>query len=88
MGEPLLAANDFIEMIKYARQRHLWVRSTVKTSLLHIKDHYRKLIDSDICEIQISIDGATKDVYETIRVGRKFNMVTRNCKLLNEYAHA
>ena len=39
-------------------------------------------------EIQISIYGATKDVDETIRVGRKFNMVTRNCKLLNEYAHA
>ena len=88
MGEPLLAANDCIEMIKYARQRHLWVRSIANGSLLHIKDNYRKLIESDICKIHISIDGATKDVYETIRVGRKFNMVTRNCKLLNEYAHA
>lgn len=88
MGEPLLAADTFFEMIEYARARHLWVRSTVNGSLLHLKDNYKRLIDSDICEIQISIDGATKETYETIRLGGKFDMVTRNCRMLNDYAKA
>lgn len=88
MGEPLLAADDYIRMIEFARSRHLWVRSTVNGSLLHLKENYKRLIDSDICEIQISIDGASKETYEAIRRGGKFNRVTRNCKLLNDYARA
>lgn len=86
MGEPLLAADDYIRMIEYARARHLWVRSTVNGSLLHLKDNYKRIIDADICEVQVSLDGATKEVYEAIRRGAKFEMVTRNCELLNGYA--
>lgn len=85
MGEPLLS-QDFFEMVKFARDRHIWVRSTNNGSLLHIKDNYKKLIDSDINEAIISIDGATDKTYETIRRGGKFKMVTRNCKMLNKYA--
>lgn len=86
MGEPLLAADIYFRMIEYARRRHIWVRSTVNGSLLHLKDNYKRLIDSDICEIQVSIDGATRETYETIRRGGKFAAVTRNCGLLNAYA--
>jgi sulfatase maturation enzyme AslB (radical SAM superfamily) len=86
MGEPLLNADTYFEMIRYARERHLWVRSTNNGSLLHLKDNYKHLIDSDICEAQISIDGATKDTFEKIRVGGKFDIVTRNCQTLNGYA--
>ncbi len=83
MGEPLLAADIYFSMIEYARRRHIWVRSTVNGSLLHLKDNYKRLIDSDICEIQVSVDGATKPTYEKIRRGGKFAMVTRNCGLLD-----
>ena len=86
MGEPLMNAEPYFEMIKYARSRNLWVRSTNNGSLLHLKDNYKKLIDSDICEIQISVDGATKDSFEIIRRGSKFERVVENCKLLNAYA--
>ena len=86
MGEPLMAGDTFFQMIEYARSRHIWVRGTVNGSLLHIKDNYRKLIDSDICEVHVSIDGATKETFEAIRRGSRFEMVTRNAKLLNEYA--
>lgn len=86
MGEPLLNADTYFEMIRYARERHIWVRSTNNGSLLHLKDNYKRLIDSDICEAQISVDGASKETFEKIRAGGKFDIVTRNCQLLNGYA--
>ncbi len=85
MGEPLLG-KCYFEMIEYARARHIWVRSTTNASLLHLKDNHKRLIDSDICEVQVSIDGATKETYEKIRRGGRFEQVARNCVLLNRYA--
>ena len=86
MGEPLLAAESFFEMIRYARSRHIWVRATTNGSLLHLKDNYKELVESDICEIQVSIDGAQPETYEAIRRGGKFDRVAENCRLLNAYA--
>jgi pyrroloquinoline quinone biosynthesis protein E len=37
MGEPLLGPCYF-DMIRYARGKHLWVRSTTNGSLLHLKE--------------------------------------------------
>ncbi len=86
MGEPLLAAESFFEMIGYARSRHIWVRATTNGSLLHLKDNYKALVESDICEIQVSIDGARAETYEAIRRGGKLERVAENCRLLNAYA--
>lgn len=85
MGEPLLS-KDFFRMIEYARKKYLWVRSTTNASLLHVDENYKKVLDSDICELQVSIDGASKESYEKIRAGGKFNKVKENCILLNNYA--
>ncbi|KIL97780.1 radical SAM domain protein [Paramagnetospirillum magnetotacticum MS-1] len=86
MGEPLLAAESFFEMIRHARERHIWVRATTNGSLLHIKENYKGLVESDICEIQVSIDGARPETYEAIRRGGKFERVAENCRLLNAHA--
>lgn len=85
LGEALMQGDEYFEMIKYARERHIWVRMTTNASLLHIKDNYKKLIDSGVNEIDISIDGANKETFENIRVGGNFRIVTENCKLLNDY---
>jgi MoaA/NifB/PqqE/SkfB family radical SAM enzyme len=87
MGEPLMG-KSFFEMIQYARSRHIWVRTTTNASLLHFKDNYKHLIDSDVCEIQISMDGASTDVYEKIRRGGKLEIFKRNVKMLNDYARS
>jgi len=84
MGEPLLGA-CYAEMVAYARQRAIWVRSTTNGSLLHLQDNYKRVIDADICELQVSIDGATPQTYEAIRRGGRFAKVTENCLLLNRY---
>jgi len=85
MGEPLLQRDDFIEMIKYARRSHIWVRTTTNASLLHLRDNYKKLVDADPNEIQISIDGATKETFEGIRRQSNFEQVVKNCKTINAY---
>lgn len=85
LGEALMQGNDYFEMIKYARSKKIWVRMTTNASLLHVKENYKKLVDTDVNEIDISIDGVTKDVFEKIRKQSKFEMVVNNCKLINGY---
>jgi MoaA/NifB/PqqE/SkfB family radical SAM enzyme len=85
LGEALMQGDDYFEMIRYARERRIWVRMTTNASLLGVRDNYRKLIDSGVNEIDISIDGCRAEVFEKIRVGGNFRIVTENCALLNRY---
>ena len=84
MGEPFLH-RSYIDMIQHLDKRLIWSRTTTNGSLLHKKDNFIKLIDSNIGEVQCSVDGATKEVFESIRVKSKFEKVFDNLKLLNEY---
>jgi MoaA/NifB/PqqE/SkfB family radical SAM enzyme len=88
IGEPLMQGDEFFEMIRYARSKALWVRTTTNASLLHIKDGHKKLIDSGVNEVQISIDGATKETFEAIRRGSVFERVRDNCTLINGYCES
>jgi MoaA/NifB/PqqE/SkfB family radical SAM enzyme len=86
LGEPTMQRDDYFAMIRYARAKHIWVRTTTNASLLHLNDNYRKMIDSDVNEVQISIDGATRESFESIRRGSVFERVAANCKLINAYS--
>lgn len=86
MGEPTMGRDDYFEMIKYARNQHIWVRTVTNGSLLHQNDNISKFLSSGVNEIQISIDGASKNVFESIRRGGKFEKVKKNVKQLNEEA--
>src|SRR5258708_7900048 len=52
IGEPTLQRDPYFEMIRYARSKHIWVRTTTNASLLHLNDNARKLIDSGVNEVQ------------------------------------
>jgi pyrroloquinoline quinone biosynthesis protein E len=84
VGEPLLN-KDFFAMLEYARKKWLWARTTINGSLLHLNDNFKKLVDSRVRDVNISIDGSSKDVYESIRVGGNFEQLKENCKLINNY---
>ena len=86
LGEPTMQRDDYFAMIRYARGRHIWVRTTTNASLLHLKDNYRKMIDADVKELQISVDGASRRVYEGIRRGADYERVMSNISLINGYA--
>jgi MoaA/NifB/PqqE/SkfB family radical SAM enzyme len=88
LGEPILQGEQFFEMIRYARARHIWVRVTTNASLLHLKDNYRQLIDTDVNEVQLSIDGADKATFEGIRPGSIFERVIENCRVINDYCRS
>jgi len=88
IGEPLLQRGEFFEMIRYARARHIWVRTTTNASLLHLNENYRQLIDADVNEVQISIDGASAEVFEAIRAGSVFERVLANCRRINGYCRS
>lgn len=86
-GEPLMH-KDYMEMIRYLVDRDIWVRTTVNGSLLHIKENYKRIIDAGVGDLNISVDGATREVFEGIRVRSNFDDVSRNLKLLNDYAES
>ncbi len=88
LGEALMQGDDYFEMIRYARARRIWVRMTTNASLLHLRDNYAKLVDSDVNEIDISIDGVDAPTFEGIRIQGDFQRVAANCRLLNDYAAA
>jgi MoaA/NifB/PqqE/SkfB family radical SAM enzyme len=83
LGEALMQGDEYFEMIRYARERRIWVRMTTNASLLHLRSNYRKLIDSGVNEIDISIDGADAPTFQGIRIQSDFDRVTKNCALLN-----
>jgi pyrroloquinoline quinone biosynthesis protein E len=85
LGEPTLQRDDYFAMIRYARSKNIWVRTTTNASLLHLHNNYKKLVDSGVNEIQISIDGADKETFESIRRQSVFERVVSNCKLINGY---
>jgi len=85
MGEPLMQGDAYFAMLRYAREREIWVRTTTNASLLHLRDNYRRLIDADPNEVQISIDGADQATFESIRRGSVFSRVIANCRLVNAY---
>jgi MoaA/NifB/PqqE/SkfB family radical SAM enzyme len=85
-GEPTMGGESYFGMIRHARAQRIWVRTITNASLLHLRDYYKKLVDSDANEIQISIDGATQEVFEGIRRGSVFERVTTNCALINGYS--
>lgn len=85
MGEPFLG-KGFFEMIEYARNKHIWVRTITNGSVVQRNEGYKKVIDADVSEIHVSIDGTDQEIYEKIRRGGSFSNVSKNSLLLNSYA--
>lgn len=84
LGEPFLN-KDFSKMVQYASNRLIWTRSTTNATILHESENYKKIIDANIGELQISVDGTKKTTYEKIRINADFDIVKKNCQLINSY---
>ncbi|MFC1907529.1 radical SAM/SPASM domain-containing protein [Chloroflexota bacterium] len=73
-GEPLLDKLIF-DRIEYAKWRGLTVRFNSNGTLLLDNDNIASLVKSNLDCIYLSIDGVTKETYEKIRLGAKFEDV-------------
>lgn len=79
-GEPLLNKN-IVEMVRYSKSKGN--RTTLVTNgQLLTKGMCEKLIGSGLDAIGISIDGAKKQTYESIRSGASFDRLISNITML------
>lgn len=81
LGEPLMH-KDVIKMVALAKSRGVLVRITTNAMLLD-ENMARGLVSSGLDSLAVSLDGATKETYEKIRVGSKFEQVIDNLRMLN-----
>ncbi|MBP8910905.1 MAG: radical SAM protein [Phycisphaerae bacterium] len=83
MGEPLLN-DDFYAACAYAVEKGLW---TAVHSNLNIRaaDLSRRIVSSRLCNLVVSCDGATQEVYEKYRVGGDVELVFRNMRSIAEH---
>ena len=78
MGEPLVNKNIY-EMIKIAKQNGIATEIICNGSMLN-KKNISKLLKNSLAKLTISIDGASKQVFESIRVKSNFEEVISNSK--------
>lgn len=74
-GEPFLNPN-LISMVRYAKRNKIRVELTTNLTIA-TEDDLLKLIEMKLDKLVISMDGATKKTYESIRVGGIFENVLR-----------
>ena len=76
-GEPLLNKN-IVDMIKYAKDKGVLEVSFNTNGLLLNDELSEQLIDSGLDMILFSVDGATKETYEKIRLGGNYDNMVAN----------
>jgi radical SAM protein with 4Fe4S-binding SPASM domain len=82
LGEPMMHPRLF-EMIAYAVSKGIHVTSTSNLTLLSPR-RAAQCVESGLDELNISVDSATPEIYEQIRVGSRFARVEQNVAQLIE----
>ena len=78
IGESFLN-KDFLEMVKYVKEKNVFVELYDNFFLVDERTS-RELIKMGIDKFYISLDAATKEIYEKLRVGSNFERVINNLK--------
>lgn len=78
IGEPLLCKDLFL-MIDYCKKKRIRT-STITNATLMDDKMAQRLADSGLEYILVSMDGASKETFESIRVGASFERVVENLK--------
>lgn len=81
-GEPFLNKEIF-DIVKYARSKKIQVIIQSNFSLPYFDEPMaQKIIDSDLSELYLSIDGASQETYEVYRRRGDYELILRNVELL------
>ena len=84
LSELFLLHQTLEPMLRLCLERKIWTNIATNGSLLHQRNWIDRLVDINLDEIVVSIDGVTKGVFESIRVNSNFERVRENAKNLNE----
>jgi MoaA/NifB/PqqE/SkfB family radical SAM enzyme len=76
LGEPMMHP-QFFEMVEYASARGIRVSTNTNMTLLNDR-RAERCVTSGLAALHASLDGATPETYERIRVRAKFDRVTAN----------
>jgi MoaA/NifB/PqqE/SkfB family radical SAM enzyme len=80
LGEPMLNP-AFFDMIEHATARGIRVTSNSNLTLL-TPSRARRCVSSGLAELSVSLDGATRATYESIRLRGRFDRFVRNLSRL------
>lgn len=81
-GEPFLHPG-FFEMVKYANEKRIYTATSTNAHFLD-PENAKKIVESGLDRIIISIDGTTQESYEKYRIGGKLDKVLEGTKNLIE----
>jgi MoaA/NifB/PqqE/SkfB family radical SAM enzyme len=82
IGESLMN-RDFFAIVKFLKSRGLYVTLNDNFTLMTEKTAHR-IVELGVDQIFLSLDGATKETYEQIRVGANFDKVIANARRLQQ----
>jgi len=80
-GEPLMARN-LIEQLRIIKNYSMKLDLVTNATLLNNDNLIKGILQVPGC-LHVSIDGATKETYESIRIGAKFEQVIENIRRFN-----
>ena len=80
LGEPMMHPR-FFDMVAYAVGKGIKVSTNTNLTLL-TPQRAEKCVTSGLASLHVSLDGATAETFERIRVRAHFDRVTRNIELL------
>ena len=80
LGEPLLHPR-FFDMVSYASARGIRVSTNTNMTIM-TEEHARRCVASGLDTMYVSLDGATPEAYEAIRVRARLHKVLRNLRRL------
>ncbi|MBS3175080.1 radical SAM protein [Candidatus Woesearchaeota archaeon] len=77
----MILNSDIFEIIKYSKAKGAFTKIDSNATLT-TEERARKIVESGLDLISISVDGATKETYEKIRIPAKFETVINNLRNL------
>jgi len=83
MTEPFMT-RDFPDRLSRVREFDVPFSEIITNGTLLTAESCARIIEARISRVIVSIDGGTADIFETIRVGARFDRVLRNFELLRE----
>jgi len=80
-GEPFLHP-DLPRMIRYAKDRAIPTVTSTNGHFIRSPEDARELVESELDELVVSLDGASSETYRAYRVGGDFETVLEGIRLL------
>jgi len=84
LSELFMMHDGLEEMLRMCVSKKIWTKISTNGSLLHQRNWIERIVNLNLDEITISIDGVTKETFESIRRKSNFERVIKNTIELNE----